>query len=96
MTGDFDLLGDPIPENRASAAVRRTHRPRKTAINSDFWWLWGEHTRIVRVLRFTGAKRRKYYFRQHRQLDEARQRCRKIGGLHCRMCASEPTHVILA
>ncbi len=60
VTGDFSLLGVRSRRHGASAAVRRTGRPRITATKSGSCWLGWTNTRIARVLRINGATRRKY------------------------------------
>ena len=80
MTGDFDLLGDPIPKNWGERG-RPPHFQTEKKRNKIRYLLalgW-TNTRIARALNITGAPRRKYYFRQLRQRDEARQRGRKLG-----------------
>ena len=70
MIGNFGLLGDPIPETWG----KRGRPPRiptenirnKMRLLLALGWT---NTRIARVLRITGATRRKYYFRQLRQRD---------------------------
>ena len=73
MTGDFSLLGDPLPETsgkRGQPPHIKTEKSRnKIRLLLALEWT---NTRIARAFKTTGATRRKYYFRALRQRAEAR------------------------
>lgn len=73
MGGNFDLLGDPIPENWGKRG-RPPHIPTgenrcKVRLLLAFGW---SNQRIAAALRITGATLRKHYFSELRHRDEAR------------------------
>ncbi len=73
----FDLLGDPIPENRG----RRGRPPHISTERNRYnikllLALWWTSTRIAQALRITRATLRKYYFRVGWRADS------KLGGGH--------------
>lgn len=75
MSGDFDLLGDPIPEGfgrRGRPQHLPTERNRnKVMMLLAFGWV---DDRIARALSITRPTLRKHYFRELRVRDEARDR----------------------
>lgn len=73
MGGNFDLLGDPIPEGWGKRG-RPQHIPtgenrQKVRMLLAFDW---SSSRIARALRITEPTLRKHYFRELRHQDEAR------------------------
>ncbi|HEY4136482.1 MAG TPA: hypothetical protein VGO34_14855 [Alphaproteobacteria bacterium] len=73
MAGNFDLLGDPIPENWGKRG-RPPHLPtelnrNKVRLLLAFGWL---EERIARALRITKPTLRKHYFSELKHRDEAR------------------------
>jgi hypothetical protein len=73
MAQEFDLLGDPIPENwgkRGRPAHIPTHQNRnKIRVLLAFGW---SNKEIAKALRITTETMRKHYFVELRQRDEAR------------------------
>ena len=70
MTGCFDLLGGPIPENwgkcgRPPHILTERNRNKFTLLLA----LGRTNTRIARALGITGATLRKYYFRVRWRVD---------------------------
>lgn len=64
MTGDFYLLGGPIPESWGKCG-RPPHIPIEQNSNEirlllSLWWT---NNRIARAIRITGATLKKHYFR---------------------------------
>lgn len=75
MTQNFDLFGDPIPENYGKRG-RPQHVPtqdNRNKINVLLAMGWGDE-RISRALHVTPPTLRKYYFRELKFRDEARDR----------------------
>lgn len=73
MNPEFDLLGDPVPENWGRRG-RPAHIPTaenrsKVRLLLAFGWT---DRRIAQALRITAATLRKHYFVELRQRDEAR------------------------
>lgn len=75
MDGNFDLFGDPIPENYGKRG-RPEHVPTKENRNKcnmllAFGW---NNARISRALHITEPTLKKHYFRELKFRDEARDR----------------------
>ena len=73
MTVEFDLLGDPIPENWGKRGrpphVTTERNCNKIRVLLALGWT---NSRIAQALRITGKTLSKHYFRELRQRDEAR------------------------